>query len=212
MIQNEIVLMRCLTHPNILQLYGYYEQENYIYILMELAPFGSLTSVLHDRGKYPEVPFLQLLDMISGIKFIHSKRTKHRDIKPDNYLVFADGKLKLSDFGLSKESLSNMSTTKAAVGTVFFMAPEILNGEGAVFSSDIFSFALSAFYIILRKVHTFVPNVESKLMMHCVSAIDSISIKDEDIIQPLRECLLRDAYNIVKVQIKIVFNIHYMIF
>jgi serine/threonine protein kinase len=194
-IHNEIILLRYLSHPNILQLYGYYEQDNCIFILMEVAPLGSLTSILHDHVNHPDIPFPRqlswLLDMISGIKFIHSKRIKHRDIKPDNYLVFADYKLKLSDFGLSKKSLANMSTTNSVVGTLNFMAPEILNGEGAAFSSDIFSFALSACYIFRRKLHAVLPYTESARMMICDSALECISIKDEYIIQPLREMLFR---------------------
>jgi serine/threonine protein kinase len=85
------------------------------------------------------------------------------------------------------------------IGTVHFMAPEILNGEGAAFSSDIFA---SACYIFHREVH----DTGSKLTNRCTSAMKFISIKVEDIVQPLRECLLK-CLSIVKVQIKIVFDL-----
>lgn len=106
------------------------------------------------------------MSIYSGLHHIHSKKLVHRDIKPDNILVSLDGKIKISDFGLSKETSTNHTYELSLPlrGTIFWLAPElqkiaimprnetdppVKDSE----KSDIFSAGLVSFFYITRGLH-----------------------------------------------------------
>jgi serine/threonine protein kinase len=91
-----------------------------------------------------------VIDLINAVYFIHQKKVKHRDIKADNLLVFSELKVKLCDFGLSKQH-SQSRVSSIVGGTQGFMAPEVVAGEGSGFPSDIFSWAMTFYQIVMRE-------------------------------------------------------------
>jgi serine/threonine protein kinase len=126
-----------------------------IHVVLELAPFGALTEVLYDYETIEEIPgslaVAWLCDMADALQYIHSKQVKHRDIKAENFLVFSMFRIKLCDFGLAKEHHSYSSKSSGGTGgTLAFMAPEVKNSKGAVYASDIFSFAMTAVQVLTR--------------------------------------------------------------
>ena len=135
------------------------------YIVLELCA-GTLSDVCNGTYKGPDLPpdITVLIEIATGLQYIHSKKLVHRDIKPDNILISFDGRIKLSDFGLCKETSINhtYSISGPMKGTKFWMAQELLNVaannltpvRGSI-KSDIFSAGCVFFYFLKRGVHPF---------------------------------------------------------
>lgn len=152
----EVIIMDIVKgHPKILPCYGYVLDEKCSHVLLELMPFGSLSSMLYDKARFRVLPASLLLawgcDMADALCHIHSLKVKHRDIKAENFLLSADLQLKLCDFGTAKRQETTVHT-KGPVGTFVFMAPEVFAKKGTDLSSDIFSWAITMVQVLIRAV------------------------------------------------------------
>ncbi|PPQ73534.1 hypothetical protein CVT26_010345 [Gymnopilus dilepis] len=135
--------LRDLDHPNIVQYLGFEETPSNLSIFLEYVPGGSVGSCLHKHGKFNDNVTRSFTGQIlSGLEYLHSKGILHRDLKADNILVEMSGVCKISDFGISKrtDDLDGGAFT-AMQGTVFWMAPEVVNTQkkGYNFKIDIWS-------------------------------------------------------------------------
>ncbi|KAK6510831.1 hypothetical protein TWF506_009925 [Arthrobotrys conoides] len=126
-LQQEIAVLMSVHHPNVLCLKETFDEDDGIYLVLELAAEGELFNLIIEKGKLSEDEtrkvFLQLLN---GLKYLHERNIVHRDIKPENILL-TDKNLtcKLADFGLAK-IIGEDSFTTSLCGTPSYVAPEIL--------------------------------------------------------------------------------------
>ena len=134
--KTEINLLRATDHPNIIKLYEIYEDNKYIYLIMEECSGGEFFDSLAKRAKekkmYTEKECAKIFKQIlEAVNYLHAHGVCHRDLKPENILfsnVADDSCLKLIDFGLSKV-IDGDKNLKGAVGTTFYMAPEVITGN-----------------------------------------------------------------------------------
>ncbi|KAL2325183.1 hypothetical protein Fmac_024241 [Flemingia macrophylla] len=129
----EIHAMRRLQHhPNILRIHEVMATKTKIHLVVELAGGGELFSRISRRGRLPEPTARRYFQqLVSALRFCHRHGVAHRDLKPQNLLLDAEGNLKVSDFGLSAlpEHLKN-GLLHTACGTPAYAAPEILRRSG----------------------------------------------------------------------------------
>ncbi|KAJ7900257.1 MAP kinase [Mycena olivaceomarginata] len=127
-LKDESETLRVLDHPNIVQYLGFEETLSNLSIFLEYVPGGSIGSCLLKHGSFDE-------------DYLHSKGILHRDLKSDNILVEMTGVCKISDFGISKRTDDQNDAHTAMQGTVFWMAPEVINTKkkGYSFKIDIWS-------------------------------------------------------------------------
>ncbi|EUC30941.1 hypothetical protein COCCADRAFT_102510 [Bipolaris zeicola 26-R-13] len=134
-IDNEMKIMQHLRHPNIVEFVEYYDQGDYLYIIMEYVRQGDLQGYLNQHGSIKEETARSMAQQIlNALSYLHRAKITHRDIKPDNILI-ADldpFTVKLSDFGLSKVVKHEETFLKTFCGTLLYCAPEVFpdfNGQ-----------------------------------------------------------------------------------
>lgn len=153
--QNEARFLAAFNHPNIIRIYDYGEYENLPYIVTEYVNSQTLRDVLDYKRVFSFKESCQImLQLCDAVAAIHSKKIIHRDIKPHNIYYSSDGVIKLADFGISsicgEKPLINDS--KKIVGTVQYLAPEIIYGKKPEFQSDIYSLGITFFELLTGRV------------------------------------------------------------
>lgn len=127
--ENEIRIMQQLSHPNIVMLMDLLKDDNFYYIVMELCSKGELFDHIVEKKTIPETEAHDLMfQIISGVKFCHENGIAHRDLKPENILFDTRGRVKISDFGLSRISQPH-ALTGTQCGSPCYASPECLSGQ-----------------------------------------------------------------------------------
>ena len=130
-----------LQHGGIAQVYDYGEQDDLAYLVMELVPGETLSQILTRGGPLSVDAVLDLIGQAAqALQVAHSAGIIHRDIKPGNLMVTADGTVKITDFGISR-ALGDGTITETGMlaGTPAYLAPEIARGQDPSHASDVFS-------------------------------------------------------------------------
>ena len=153
-IKREVDILRSLDHPNIVKYFETYEDDYYLHIVMEYIAGDNLFLVLTDqkRFKFTERAISKIMIcLLKAVLFLHHNGIIHRDIKPEN-IVFIEqnnfNALKLIDFGLSIQQ--NARKDNRRVGTPYYMAPEMINGN-FVYASDVWSIGVILFTMVTGK-------------------------------------------------------------
>ncbi|KAG8483048.1 hypothetical protein CXB51_021983 [Gossypium anomalum] len=139
-LMQEIALLSRLWHPNIVQYYGSEKVDDRLYIYLEYVSGGSIYKILQEYGQLGELAIRSYTQQIlSGLAYLHSKSTVHRDIKGANILVDPNGRVKLADFGMAKH-IAGQSCPLSFKGSPYWLAPEIIrNPSGCNLAVDIWS-------------------------------------------------------------------------
>lgn len=138
-----------LHHPNVVNILNYLEDEDgNMYIVMEYVGGGSL----EDKMKTGKISLSDsvsvIIQVLNALSYMHSNGIIHRDIKPSN-IMFADSIVKVSDFGIAKPmSDKGLTKTGAIVGTVWYMAPEIIKGEDPTPASDLYAVGVILYQLL----------------------------------------------------------------
>ncbi|PON44174.1 Serine/threonine protein kinase [Trema orientale] len=139
-LMQEISLLSRLRHQNIVQYYGSETVGDKLYIYLEYVSGGSIYKLLQDYGQFGELAIRSYTQQIlSGLAYLHTKNTLHRDIKGANILVDPNGRVKLADFGMAKH-ITGQSCPLSFKGSPYWMAPEVIkNSNGCNLAVDIWS-------------------------------------------------------------------------
>ena len=144
-VRNEQLFMSNVKSPWIVDLKASFQEDDFLYLVMEYCPGGDLMNLLIERDVLTEEEAkFYLAELILSIESIHKLDCIHRDIKPDNILIDSTGHIKLSDFGLAKISekifenrydinsntIYHHNKNYSCVGTAYYVAPEVLNKKG----------------------------------------------------------------------------------
>jgi calcium/calmodulin-dependent protein kinase I len=148
----EIDILKISQHPNIIKLYDVFENEHYIYIIMENCSGGDLLSYFeYHEYELPETKVCEIIHKLSmAVYYLHSYGIVHRDLKPENILMTdlsASADIRLLDFGLSK-IVGNDEKCTEPYGTLSFVAPEVLQGKPYDKSVDLWSIGIITFLLL----------------------------------------------------------------
>ena len=153
--QNEARFSASFNHPNIVKIYDYGEHNNLPYIVNEYMKSQTLRDTLDYKKNLSLKETCQImLQLCDAVSEVHSKNIIHRDIKPQNIYYSNDGTIKLSDFGISVllNSPLNVNENKKVMGTVQYLAPELVYGKKCSFQSDIYAMGITFFELLTGEV------------------------------------------------------------
>ena len=150
--RREAEIMYRIYHPNIVKLYGHFEDNTYCYFIMEYMSGGNIYSLVPKYGYNkisPQLVASILKDVISAIYYLHHMNPPiiHRDIKPENILINNEMKAKLTDFGWSNY-LDTFSKRTTMCGTPVYLAPELVNNTGHDHRVDIWCIGVLMFELL----------------------------------------------------------------
>jgi serine/threonine-protein kinase len=150
--RNEARHTAALTHPNIASVYDYGETtdatgQNLAFLVMEFVDGQPLVTILHEEGRLPVDWTLHVLGQSAdGLSAAHRAGVVHRDIKPGNLMVRADGVVKLTDFGIAQaRDATPLTRTGMVVGTAQYLSPEQAQGMEVTSASDVYSLGVVAY-------------------------------------------------------------------
>lgn len=143
-ILREADLIKSLDHPHIISCVEHFIEDNVFVLIFEWAAQGDIKKLI--KRAIQQSSFFDertlwnyCMQIADGVRHMHERRVLHRDIKPANIFVAADGSLKIGDLGLGREFSSKTVEAFSKVGTPLYMSPEVIQGSGYDWKSDIWS-------------------------------------------------------------------------
>jgi serine/threonine protein kinase len=142
-----------LSHPNIVSIYDRGEAEGTYYIAMEYLDGRSLKELIVARGPAPiHLAIDYTRQILAAIRFAHRHGIVHRDIKPHNVLVDGEGRLKVTDFGIARAGVSQMTEAGSIIGTAQYLSPEQAKGSPVDQTSDLYSVGVVLYELLTGEV------------------------------------------------------------
>jgi hypothetical protein len=160
--EREARAVAALNHPNIVSLHDVGREGDVVFAVTELLEGETVRGLLVDITRPPLRQVLDIgVQVARGVGAAHAQGIVHRDLKPENLFLTADRRVKVLDFGLAarRQPISGLETLVETspglvVGTIGYMAPEVVRGEPATAASDTFAFGV-VLYELLTGVHPF---------------------------------------------------------
>uniref|UniRef100_H2YAF7 Serine/threonine-protein kinase PLK n=1 Tax=Ciona savignyi TaxID=51511 RepID=H2YAF7_CIOSA len=148
----EISLHRSVSHEHVVGFYGFFEDDNFVYVVLELCRRRSLME-LHKRRKAltePEARYY-MRQIILGMQYLHGKKIIHRDLKLGNLFLTDEMEIKIGDLGLATHVDFDGERKKTLCGTPNYIAPEVLGKKGHSYEVDIWSLGCIMYTLLIGK-------------------------------------------------------------
>ena len=149
--KQELILARQVTHRNVIRIFDLGQADGFKFITMEYLEGQDLRAVLREKGKLPpEEAARIILQICRALEVAHGEGVIHRDLKPQNIMLDANGRAYVMDFGIARSAyLPGMTQTGALVGTPEYMSPEQAKGEKIGEQSDLFSLGVILYELVI---------------------------------------------------------------
>jgi serine/threonine protein kinase len=185
-LRREIEIQAHLRHPNILRLYGYFYDQNRIYLILEFAAKGELYKELQKNTRFDEKRSAKYIRSLAGaLNYCHSRHVIHRDIKPENLLLDMRGELKIADFGWSVHAPKDRRETLC--GTLDYLPPEMVAAKPHDNKVDVWSLGVLMYEFLVGS-----PPFEAATAKETYMRIAKVDIKwPEHVTEPARDLITK---------------------
>jgi serine/threonine-protein kinase len=146
----EIRLQASMNHPNIASLHNALRVDNQLLMIMEFVEGQTLAEVVRG-GPLRPLPAIEVMaQVLSALDYAHSRGVVHRDVKPSNIIITGQGIVKLMDFGIARgvDDFGVLTQAGAAIGSMYYMAPEQVTGGKVDGRSDVYAAAVTLYEIL----------------------------------------------------------------
>src|SRR6266480_2686629 len=141
-----------LSHPNIVSIYDRGETDGTYYIAMEYLEGPNLKELVRQGTPSIRTAITFTREILSALRLAHRRGLVHRDIKPHNILVDAEGRLKVTDFGIARSGPSQMTEVGSIIGTAQYLSPEQARGAPVDQRSDLYSIGIVLYEMLTGEV------------------------------------------------------------
>ncbi|MDJ1115133.1 Stk1 family PASTA domain-containing Ser/Thr kinase [Microbacterium dauci] len=138
-----------LADPHVVNVFDQGQDGEMAYLVMEYLPGITLRELLREQKRLTLPQTITIMDAIlSGLAAAHRAGIVHRDVKPENVLLAEDGRIKIGDFGLARATSANTATGQMLLGTIAYLAPELVTRGTADARSDIYALGIMLFEML----------------------------------------------------------------
>jgi len=166
--RHEAKALAKLSHPGIVQVYDFVEEDNHAWIVMEFVTGGDMEDMLRSKGSFNLQETLKYGSILAdALAYAHSKGIVHRDFKASNVLITLEKMPKIADFGIAKIIHTSQNTIAGTIlGSPSYLSPEQAEGKSADERSDIYSLGILLYRMLAGKVPFEGEDLSSILMQH----------------------------------------------
>jgi len=168
-LRSEIEIQAHLRHPNIIRIYGYFSDEDRIYLVLEYAMNGDIFNEVQLCRLDERLAANYIAQIARGLDHMHTNFVIHRDVKLENIYLSGEMEIKIGDFGWAVHNPKNLRGD-TVVGTRNYLAPEMLSGEDYDHKVDIWSLGIVAYEMLTGELPFF--GVDEKELVHNILNAD----------------------------------------
>ncbi|MGF3055010.1 Stk1 family PASTA domain-containing Ser/Thr kinase [Microbacterium sp. YY-01] len=138
-----------LADPHVVNVFDQGQDSDLAYLVMEYLPGITLRQLLREQRRLTVEQTVSIMDaVLSGLAAAHRAGIVHRDVKPENVLLAEDGRIKIGDFGLARATTANTATGQQLMGTIAYLAPELVTRGTADARSDIYALGIMLYEML----------------------------------------------------------------
>jgi serine/threonine protein kinase len=180
--EEEARITASFNHPNVVRVLTTGRAFGRFYIAMELVPGGHFEHQIRECGKIPEADVLRLaIEVAHGLKAAHAAGLIHRDVKPGNILLTAQGQAKLVDFGLALVTHGGKAQATEIWATPYYVPPETVEGQVEDFRSDIYAFGATLYHALSGRPSCGEESMATEILREAKKRVLPLSLADSSI-------------------------------
>ncbi|GGH40458.1 Stk1 family PASTA domain-containing Ser/Thr kinase [Microbacterium album] len=180
-----------LSDPHVVNVFDQGQDGELAYLVMEYLPGITLRQLLKEQRRLTVTQTITIMDaVLSGLASAHRAGLIHRDVKPENILLAEDGRIKIGDFGLARATSANTATGQQLLGTIAYLAPELVTRGTADARSDIYALGILLYEMLAGEQPYKGEQPMQIAFQHATESVPRPSVKNPGVPEQLDELVL----------------------
>ncbi|MGO2746025.1 Stk1 family PASTA domain-containing Ser/Thr kinase [Microbacterium sp.] len=180
-----------LADPHVVNVFDQGQDGELAYLVMEYLPGITLRELMREQKRLTITQTITIMDAIlSGLAAAHKADIVHRDVKPENVLLAEDGRIKIGDFGLARATTANTATGAQLLGTIAYLAPELVTRGTADARSDIYALGIMLYEMLVGEQPYKGEQPMQIAFQHATESVPRPSVRNPGVPEQLDELVL----------------------